>query len=140
MQDSPANQALINATSEALREALSDKLTWKWDDFHHALLSEFSVDHEHHVFHTLQQHFPHVWDKKSIKQAPRLLKHRAGYFGKLDKQQKLLTLDEQGESQVMLAWWPWGHGATISVRIFRTDDTPYQPESGILAKLKGLFN
>lgn len=140
MLDSPATKALIMSTSEAMREALSDQLEWKWDDFHQALLAEFSVDHEQRVFLTLQQHFPFQWENKSIKKAPPLIKHRAARFARLDKSQRLLTLDDTGTQEVMVAWWPWGHGATISVRIFRADTSEMKPKKGLSGLLNKLFD
>ena len=140
MLDSPATKALIMSTSEGVRDALSDKLEWNWDDYHQALLAEFSVDHEQPIFLTLQQHFPYEWDKQSIKKAPPLLRHRASRFASLNKKQKLLTLDEEGKQEVMVAWWPWGHGATISARIFRADTSDLPPQTGLSSWFKRFFS
>ena len=134
MLDSPASKALILSESEPLREALSHQLEWNWDEYHQALLAEFSVDHEQAIFLTLLQHFPFQWDRKSIKKAPPLMRHRASRFAALNKSQRLLTQDDSGDQEVMIAWWPWGHGATISVRIFRAD-TSEMPEPSGLSKL-----
>lgn len=127
------------STSQPLREALENQLEWSWDDYHQALLAEFSVDHENAIFLTLLQHFPFQWDKKSIKKAPPLLRHRASRFAELNKTQKLLTLDESGDQEIMVAWWPWGHGATISVRVFRADTSEMKPQSPISAFFNKLF-
>ncbi len=140
MKDSPANKQLIMSTTDALRESLSDRIQWQWDKHHQALLAEFSVDHEQHVYLTLLQHFPVHFDKKTIKQASPELKHQAGKFAQLSKEQQLLVSESQGQSEVMVAWWPWGHGATVSVRIFRIDPQPYVPPTGLLQWCKSVFN
>lgn len=140
MTESPASKELIYTNTQELREQLSDRVQWQWDKHNHALLAEFSVDHEHPVFLTLKQYFPHVWDKKNVKKSSPYLQHRAQGFAHLNKQQLLLTKDEEGQDEIMLAWWPWGHGATISVRLFRASDLPFTPKVGLLPWLKSLFS
>lgn len=140
MKDSPATKSLIMSTTEALRESLSDQIQWQWDKHHQALLAEFSVDHEQHVYLTLRQYFPINFDKKSIKQSTPELRHKAGKFAELTKSQQLLICENNEHKEVMVAWWPWGHGATISVRIFRINLAPYEPPTGIIQWCKSVFN
>jgi hypothetical protein len=40
----------------------------------------------------------------------------------------------------MASWWPWGHGATVSVRLFLTDSSPYIPKTGFMHHLKRFFS
>ncbi len=140
MTESPVNKDLIYASTEDLRVLLSDRVQWQWDKHNNALLAEFSVDHEQPVFLTLRQYFPFCWDKKSIKRASPILRHRAHAYAQLEKQQLLLTKDEDGKDEIMLAWWPWGHGATISIRLFRTSDQPYVEDKSLFTKIKNLFS
>lgn len=137
--DNPTTKEFIYAQSEPLREHLDDRVQWQWDKYHQALLAEFSVDHEQPVYLSMKQHFPHVWHRKNIKTATQYLRHRAGYFGELKKDQQLLTVDVTGDAELMAAWWPWGHGATISVRLFRANTSEYTPSSGLSALFKRWF-
>lgn len=120
-------------------EALSPIVKWKYDDFHKVMLAEFSVDKQDQVLFTLQQVLPVCWDVKSIKKAPDEVKHFSGSFCKLVKQQKLFSTNIERQPKVMVAWWPWGHGATVSVRLFLTDTTPFVAKTGIVHKLTRLF-
>ncbi|WP_158967509.1 hypothetical protein [Paraglaciecola sp. L3A3] len=120
-------------------ETLSPLVKWKYDDFHKVMLAEFSVDKEDQVLFSLKQVLPNFWDTKSIKKAPEEVKHFAGSFSKLIRQQKLFSADIESHPQIMLAWWPWGHGATISVRIFLTNTAPFVAKQGLLQKLSNLF-
>ena len=119
-------------------EALS-MVKWKYDDFHNVLLAEFSVDKQDQVLFSLQQVLPVSWDVKTIKKAPDEVAHYAGTFSKLVKQQKLFSANLERQPKVMAAWWPWGHGATVSVRLFLTDTTPYVAKTGLIHKLTRLF-
>jgi oxalate decarboxylase/phosphoglucose isomerase-like protein (cupin superfamily) len=120
-------------------EALSSMVKWKYDDFHNVMLAEFSVDKHDQVLFTLQQILPISWDAKTIKKAPGEVKHYAGAFSKLVKQQKLFSTNIERGPKVMVVWWPWGHGATISVRLFLTDTSPYLAKTGLVYKLARIF-
>ena len=122
-------------------ESLEDRISWEWDPQFGCLLAEFSVDHEDFVYLKEKQHFPVVWDKKSFKLADDYLQHRAGIFSVLEKNQQLMTKDTDGTEEMMLSWWPWGHGATISMRVFKANCNPYVPVQSWFSKLKKrLFN
>ena len=121
-------------------EALSSKVKWKYDKFHKAMLAEFSVDKQEQVLLTLQQFLPISWDAKTIKTAPDEVKHYAGKFSKLVKQQKLFSTNIESHPKVMATWWPWGHGATVSIRLFLTDSSPYIAKTGFMHNLKRFFS
>lgn len=120
-------------------DALSPIVKWKYDEFHKVMLAEFSVDKEDQVMLALKQLLPNSWDAKSIKKAPAEVKHYAGSFSKLIKKQKLLSANIEHRPQVMIAWWPWGHGATISVRVFLTNTAPFVEKHGLFNKLSSIF-
>ena len=129
----------IHTDGKDVIEALSSIVKWKYDDFHNVMLAEFSVDKQDQVLFTLQQILPVSWDAKSIKKAPGEVKHYAGEFSKLIKQQKLFSTNIERHPKVMAAWWPWGHGATVSLRVFLTETSPYVANIGLMHKLTRLF-
>jgi hypothetical protein len=132
-------EELIQIHGKDVIEALSSVVKWKYDDFHNVMLAEFSVDKQDQVLFTLQQVLPVNWNVKSIKKAPDEVKHYAGSFSKLVKQQKLFSTNIKCHPTVMVAWWPWGHGATVSVRLFLTNASPYVAKTGFMQKLTHLF-
>ncbi|WP_299084571.1 hypothetical protein [uncultured Paraglaciecola sp.] len=129
----------IQAEGKDVVDALDPIVKWKYDDFHQVMLAEFSVDKQDQVLIALQQVLPMQWDAKSIKKAPDEVRHYAGVFSKLVKQQKLFSTNIEYQPTVMAAWWPWGHGATVSVRLFLTNTAPYVAKTGIIHKLTRLF-
>lgn len=137
--DNTASKELIYSLSEPLREQLDGRVQWQWDKYHQALLAEFSVDHEQPVYLTVKQHFPFVWDKRNIRKASDFLVHRAAHFGRLKKTQQLMTMDSDGATELMAAWWPWGHGATISVRLFRANPETFEAPTGLAALMRNWF-
>jgi hypothetical protein len=120
-------------------DTLSPMVKWQYNDFHQVMLAEFSVDKQQQVMAALQQILPCRWDVQSIKKASGEIKHRAGFFAKLSKSQQLLSADLHTQPKYMVAWWPWGHGATVSVRLFLTNTNAYQAKTGLLQRFSALF-
>ena len=73
----------------AITTPLGDELTWRWEARLSALLTEFSWEKKDRILTILRQLFPQEWHRKNIKKAP----------------------------TIAVIWWPWGHGATYSMRI-----------------------
>lgn len=139
MKQSYTKQSHIKSACEPFLKEVGEQFVWQWDEHFKAYLTEFSVDHEQHVFLTAQKHFPKVWDKKELKYADPVFLHRAGFFASLEKNQRLLSKDDNGENDIMLSWWPWGHGATISVRLFCANAQPYAKPLTLLDRLRKIF-
>ena len=135
-----SHQENICLQGKKVIDALSPLVKWKYDEFHKVMLAEFSADKEQQVMFALQSVLPVSWDAKSVKKAPKQGKHYAGSFAKLVKNQKLFAENNMSHSNIMAAWWPWGHGATISVRVFIPNTAPYQDQPSILRRLTQIFS
>lgn len=130
----------LQTYGKGVLDALAPLVKWSYNDFHQVMLAEFSVDKEQQVMLALQQVLPNQWTAKSIKKAPKIVKHRAGFFSKLVKNQMLLSENADASANCMVAWWPWGHGATVSVRLFLTNTHPYQEKQSLIQRLSAIFN
>ncbi len=97
---------------------LGDELKWRWEDKMSALLAEFSWEKKERILKQLRQLFSDEWNKKSIKKAPKALKEELGQLAQLNKEQLVFTRPATENSPALaMIWWPWGHGATYSMRI-----------------------
>jgi len=92
-------------------------LTWKWDDWVGSFLAEFNIDQESKVRPVLQKHLPISWDSSNINQAPKVVLQLDDYLGGIRPTQYLFSSDPSDEAFVFCAWWPWGNGSSISLRI-----------------------
>ena len=133
----------LKKISQELLAEFKGVLSWKWDDRFDSFLAEFPAESKDEISAILERHLSRKWDKKTIRQAPDSLREDAGMFGDLRAEQLLFTTDPEGNLLIMAAWWPWGDGEVISVRIASPD--PHAEEdtdegSGFFAKLKGLFS
>ena len=102
------------------RELLSSSwgvFSWKWDDYFEALLVEFSAENGEEYRAILERDFSKVWDSSNIREAPDIVQVCSSNFGGLRLGQLLFTTDPSQNVFVCGAWWPWGDGETISLRI-----------------------
>ncbi len=140
------NQQQTEQFTQSLRQQLGDNIYWQYDERLSAMLSEFAQNKSSAILLLIQQSFPHQWDKKSIKNLPKLLKEQLGQLANVKKQQLLFTRPATDTEPTMIAcWWPWEHGGTFSLRIKLLDESYQYNDSedsqrGILAKLKSFLS
>ena len=97
---------------------LGDELTWRWEEKQSALLAEFSWEKKDRILTILRRLLSEEWHKKNIKKAPESLKAELGELANLNKEQLIFTKPATEETPALaVIWWPWGHGATYSMRI-----------------------
>ena len=112
----------LNASGpEHLCKELSDEfrgvLSWKWDDRFQTVLAEFKVDNKTLVHNALERRLDRIWDSSNIEKAPESVQTISSAFGGIMPGQLLFTSDPDGDALVFCAWWPWGNGETISIRL-----------------------
>ncbi len=125
------------------KELLNDferVLSWKWDSGFNALVAEFSTDKQNEVRTVLERHLGFKWDSRSIRKAPEQIKTKSGDLGDLRDNQLLFTTDPEGNVLIFAAWWPWGNGEVISVRLASPSSAEQSSDTqGILSKIKSFF-
>ncbi|XQW85188.1 hypothetical protein ACOYR1_00235 [Thalassotalea piscium] len=141
------SQQQIEHFTQPIRQALRSDLVWQWDDRLSVLLTEFAQNKSPTVERVLDDMFDHEWDKKSIKQAPKNLKHQLGDLIKLSKNQKIFTLPAKDDSTptIVAIWWPWGHGGTYSLRLMLLNESyefhlPHNARANFIHLFKGWFS
>ncbi|MGA9178952.1 MAG: hypothetical protein WBZ05_17050 [Desulfobacterales bacterium] len=107
----------LEKISRKLLSASRGVLSWKWDQRFEAFLAEFSADKRDEFRSILERDFSNVWDSSNIREAPDIVKMCNNNFGGLRSGQLLFTTDPSQDVFICGAWWPWGDGRTISLRI-----------------------
>jgi len=100
-----------------LAAALREVLEWKWDGRFGTVVAEFPLDKKASVFGVLDRYLTSRWDSASIEDAPEIVKKIQEHLGGLMAGQLLLLSDPDAKLLVYCAWWPWGNGQTISIRV-----------------------
>jgi hypothetical protein len=111
-----SNPELKNACKN-IASALQCFLSWKWDDRFGVVLAEFGTEDKDKILSVLEQHFNSTWDMSSIQTAPENVYAAADLLGGVDEEQVFFTSAIEKEILIFCAWWPWGNGKTISIRI-----------------------
>lgn len=111
-------------------------MSWQWDDRFGTALGEFHVDSKDNIRTIVEPYLGHVWDHSNIETAPDNVKMITTRLGSLRGGQLLFTSDPDQNSLMYGAWWPWGNGQTISLRLAPHDMNLSNTE---LAELKGQF-
>ena len=109
-------------------------LTWKWDDWVGTFLAEFNIDKESDVRTILEKHLPVLWDSSSINKAPKVVQELDEHLGGLRPTQYLFCSDPSDEVFVFCAWWPWGNGSTVSLRVALYNKSISKLEEDILKR------
>ncbi len=123
-----------------LWSACKGVLSWKWDSRFETVLAEFGVGKKADVRAILEQHLPIRWDVSNIANAPDSVRTIHNLLGGLREGQLLFTSDPQGEAFIFCAWWPWGDGKTVSIRIAPSYKQSSDSEKAEKARrLKGWF-
>lgn len=107
----------LEQTCRDLFKAFEPILTWKWDDRFETVLAEFKVQDQDRVTRILQNPMGHVWDTDNYKKAPKIVNLIIDFFGGIQPGQKLFTSKADADDILIGAWWPWGNGETISIRL-----------------------
>ncbi|MBA6392429.1 hypothetical protein H4J38_16810 [Colwellia sp. BRX10-3] len=115
MSDNKKQQDTIFST---ITTPLGDELTWRWEDKQSALLAEFSWEKKERILTVLHKLFSEEWHNKNINKAPKAVRNELGELASLSKEQLIFTKPATEETPaIAVIWWPWGHGATYSMRI-----------------------
>jgi hypothetical protein len=92
-------------------------LSWKWDSRFETALADFAAGEKESIRAILERSLRITWDSSNIGNAPDVVREIDSHLGGLRSGQLLFTSDPEREPVIFCAWWPWGGGKTISIRI-----------------------
>ena len=111
------NEPDIESVCKGLQSAFEGTMSWEWDSRFETVLAKFSVDDGDSVRAVLARDLSTVWDSSNIGEAPALVRTIDSRLNGLVSGQLLFTSDPNQDAVVFCAWWPWGDGKTISIRV-----------------------
>ena len=130
------NKSELQVVCSELLADLDGELSLKWDKRFQALLSEFPSKDKENISSILDKHLIQKYDRKTIKTAPDNVLESAGLFGDLRSDQLLFSSADDSKALVLAAWWPWGDGERISLRILSPDPEAKPPKKpGFFSKI-----
>ncbi len=115
------------------------RLDWEWDGRFGAALSAFGAEQIDHVERALDAEFSSRWAVDNIGSAPAVATGIAESRGGLRAGQKLFISDPEQDIVVFAAWWPWGGGDRVSVRIGLVSKSGALPPDDVLVAFRKSF-
>jgi len=121
-------------------ERFRDVVEWQWDGRFGTALAEFTIEHRSSILGILEEVFACKWDSAGVTEAPDVVRKIAKGLGGLMSGQLLLVSDPDATPLVYCAWWPWGNGRTISIRIgLFTETIDAEKKGALTVALKAAF-
>ena len=111
------NKSELENDYKELKGAFQGILSWKWDSRLETVLAEFGVEEKDSIRAILGRYLKITWDSSNMDNAPDVVRTINSHLGRLRTGQLLFTSDLNRDSFIFCAWWPWGDGKTISIRI-----------------------
>ncbi len=116
-------------------------VTWEWDDYIGAFLATFPPDLVPQIETICDKYFVSSWGTASLDKIPPSVLAIADSLGGLRNTQRLLVTRPGEFVMAYGAWWPWGDGKTISLRIgLVTDKVPEHAKDEFFKEFSEWFN
>jgi len=110
------NKSALENVCRELLNAFQGMLSWEWDSRFETVLAVLGVDDKDSIRAVLERYLGITWDSSNIGKAPDIVRMINTNLGGLRSGQLLFTSDSNQDA-FFCAWWPWGDGKTISIRV-----------------------
>jgi len=108
----------LKTACHALAKNCGPALAWSWDGRFGAALATFPATQAAAVLAAVSTVLPLRWDLGTIGQAASAVQAKVQAIGGLRDGQFVLATPADQDVLLVAAWWPWGGGQTISIRVF----------------------
>ena len=92
-------------------------LSWQWDDRFKTILAQFEIAEKETIENVLNRFMNISWNSENLSEAPEAIQNIISCLGGLMPEQLLLSSNPDKDALLYCAWWPWGNGQTISIRV-----------------------
>jgi hypothetical protein len=136
----PPAGSILEAPCRAIAAAAGDLLAWGFDPRFRAANAAFPTSAQAPVRAALERGFDGCWSAADIAHAPARVGELAARTGGMRGGQLLFGANVAADPILFGLWWPWGDGATISIRIlFSARTLDAAAKSDLLEEFQGWF-
>lgn len=96
---------------------LERHVDWAWDGRFATALAELPIAKKGEILAILEESLVCQWNSGTVGDAPEIVVHLVKRLGGLMPGQLLFHSDPDSAAFLFCAWWPWGNGQTISIRM-----------------------
>jgi hypothetical protein len=109
--------------------SIPDDYDWQWEDRFGVVMTVFDKIDMDEIRTSVLQGFDQHWDSSNVNDAPEIITSLIKALYGISPGQVLFHTDQETGIILYAAWWPWGNGVNISLRI-----GIYQPQEKIFKK------
>ena len=95
-------------------------ILWEWDKRFNTTLAQVPIEKGRAIEEILENHLGKAWNSTTIDTAPKSVLSALDRLGGIMSNQLFYAADLPQGGIIFCAWWPWGNGQTISIRIGTT--------------------
>ena len=106
--------------------SIPDDYDWQWEDRFSVVMTVFDKIDMDEIRTSVLQGFDQHWDSSNVNDAPEVIISLIKALYGISPGQVLFHTDQETGILLYAAWWPWGNGVNISLRI-----GIYQPQEKI---------
>ena len=113
----------FNTICSKVKSVLPGSSVWELDDRFNTVVAAFERNSSEIIFSALKASFSQEWSKKTVRKAPAHIKSIADSISGIETGQIVFTTNGGADPVLFAAWWPWGDGINISLRIGVSDSS-----------------
>jgi len=107
----------LRSCCESIVKQGKDLFTWQWDPYFQSALTVIKAENQAAASQLLEGCCGKSIDDQSLAGGPDHLRAILDKSGVLRSGQKVFYSDPDQPAFVLVSWWPWGNGSSISVRV-----------------------
>lgn len=107
----------FNKICTRLSAGIPGSFRWQWDTRFNVALVVIDKNSMAAILALISQEFKQNWNNANIDSAPEAIMDVVNNVFGIQPGQILFNSDDQNDLILLAAWWPWGNGASISLRI-----------------------
>jgi hypothetical protein len=134
------NAGMVKTIASQIRNAIGDDFKWEWDSRLMGALTQFEKSNEPQIQRALSSILAYEWHVTNVTDAPESVLIATDFMGGLRSGQTVMTIRPEFDPLVLAAFWPWGNGVTVSLRIvlFSLNRSPGQMD-GLMSTFRNAF-
>ncbi len=113
----------FNTICSKMKSVLPGSSVWELDDRFNTVVAAFERNSSEIILSALKASFSQEWSKKTVRKAPAHIKSIADSISGIETGQIVFTTNGGADPVLFAAWWPWGDGINISLRIGVSDSS-----------------
>jgi hypothetical protein len=131
---------LSKRVCENIVEKGKNIFSWQWDPYFQAALSVIQSTDQKDALQLFEEYCGKPMDERFLSEGTPDIRDILNQFGGLRSGQIAFITDRQQPSFILVTWWPWNNGSSISIRLrLLNEDGPIEENDEAYQMFKSWF-